>query len=159
MRNKWNVTVNGISHEVAFKPGVFRGKMIVDGTSTPIKSNNVFIRMFDVPVDLDGTIAHLTAIGNKVDLAVDGVYLNSKKEYVPFNNIPKWIYGVTGVLFVAGWALCGLMGILLGLISSMLIFRKSLSQKGKNLVPFSVVIAVICIILDLVLFFGFASML
>nr|WP_314461317.1 hypothetical protein [uncultured Clostridium sp.] len=158
MRNKWNVTVNGMNHEISFKTGVFKGKAVVDGVSTPVKNNSMFIRLFDVPINLDGTIVHLTAIGNKIDLAVDGVYLNSKKPYVPFENIPKWIYILSAVLFVGSWAMCGLMGIVLGLLSSTLIIGRSVTPQKKNLVPFSIGVAAVCIILDLVIVFGVALM-
>ena len=53
MRNKWNVTINGINHEISFKTGVFRGKAVVDGVSTPVKNNSMFIRLFDYPINLD----------------------------------------------------------------------------------------------------------
>lgn len=81
MKKKWNVIIGGNEHEIAFKPGAFRGKKIVDGVSTPIKSTSMFIRVFDEPIELEGKTLHLTAIGSKVDLAVDDVYLNSKKNH------------------------------------------------------------------------------
>lgn len=158
MRNKWNVTVNGITHEILFKTGVFKGKVVVDGVSTPVKNNSMFIRLFDVPINLDGTIVHLTAIGSKIDLAVDGVYLKSKKPYVPFENIPKWTYILSAILLVGGWAFCGLLGMVLGLLSSTLIISRSVTPQKKNLVPFSICVTTVCVILNLVILYGVALM-
>ncbi|GLB28326.1 hypothetical protein LAD12857_02490 [Lacrimispora amygdalina] len=158
MRNKWNVTVNGINHEISFKTGVFKGKAVVDGVSTPVKNNSMFIRLFDFPINLDGTTVHLTAIGNKIDLAVDGVYVNSKKPYVPFENIPKWAYLLSAILIVGGWASCGLIGMLLGLLSSTLIISRSVTPQRKNLVPFTIGVTAVCIILDLLITFGVVLM-
>ena len=76
MKNKWNVMIDGKEHEIKFKSGAFRGKKIVDGVSTPVKSKSMFIRVFDEPIELEGKTLHLTSIGSKVDLAVDDVYLN-----------------------------------------------------------------------------------
>lgn len=158
MKSKWNVTVNGVSHEIALKPGVFKAKAVVDGVSTPIKNKSLFIRLFDVPLDLDGTTVHLTAIGRKVDLAVEGVYLNSKAPYVPFENIPKWTYILSAILSLGGWAFCGLIGLCLGLLSSTLIISRSVNPQKKNLAVFSICVTGVCLLLDLIILFGVAMM-
>lgn len=158
MKSKWNVEVNGMNHEIAFKPGAFKAKVVVDGVTTPIKNNSLFIRLFDVPINLDGTIIHLTAIGRKVDLAVDGVYLNSKKPYVPFENIPKWTYILSAILSLGGWAFCGLIGLCLGLLSSTLIISRSITPQKKNLAVFSICVTGVCLLLDLIILFGVAMM-
>lgn len=158
MKNRWNVTVNGINHEIWFRTGFFKSKVFVDGVSTPVKSSNKFIRLFDVPVDLDGAIVRLTAIGNKVDLAVDEVYLNSKKPYVPFETIPKWVYILLTALYVGGYMMCGVLGFLLSFLASMLIIKRALTPEGKNLVLFSIVISAVCILLNLGIFIGVTLM-
>lgn len=156
MKNKWNVTVNGVNHEIAFKPGVFKAKAVVDGVSTPIKNQSRSIRLFDVPIDLDGTTVHLTAIGRKVDLAVDGVYLNSKKPYVPFENIPKWVYILSAFLTLGGWAFCGLVGFCLGVLSSTLIISRSVTPQKKELAVFSICVTGVFILLNMIILFGVA---
>ena len=130
----------------------------MDGISTPIKNKSLFIRLFDVPLDLDGTTVHLTAIGRKVDLAVDGVYLNSENPYVPFENIPKWTYILSAILSLGGWAFCGLFGLCLGLLSSTLIISRSVTPQKKNLAVFSICVTGICLLLDMMIFFGVAMM-
>jgi hypothetical protein len=158
MKSKWNVAVNGMIHEIAFKPGFFKAKAVVDGVSTPIKNKSLFIRLFDVPLDLDGNTVHLTAIGRKVDLAVDGVYLNSEKPYVPFENIPKWTYVLSAILSLGGWAFCGLIGLCLGLLSSTLIISRSVTPQKKNLAVFSICVTGVCLLLDMMILFGVAMM-
>ena len=91
MKNKWNVTIDGNQHEIIYTPGFIKGKRTVDGVGTIVQNTNWFMRLFDEAFEVDGKTLHLTAIGNKVDLAVDGIYMNSQKPYVPFKTVPSWI--------------------------------------------------------------------
>ncbi|EXG84153.1 hypothetical protein K413DRAFT_0866 [Clostridium sp. ASBs410] len=148
MRKKWNVIIDGNEHEIAFKPGAFRGKKIVDGVSTPIKSTSMFIRVFDEPIELEGKTLHLTAIGSKVDLAVDDVYLNSKKPYVPLNEIPRWAYGFTAAIIIIGWILSGLFGILVGTIGGVFVIKRSISPKHKSPMPSCLGVSALCVVIQ-----------
>lgn len=157
MKTKWNVTIDGRTHEIAFKPGVFKSRKVVDGVATPVKNTNWFIRLFDEPIELEGKTLHLTAIGSKVDLAVDDVYLNSKKPYVPLSNIPGWAHGFTIALIIIGWFLSGLFGILVGVLGGMFIIIKSISPKSKNPLGVCVAVLVLCIVVQaLMAFLGLA---
>ncbi|HBE84243.1 MAG TPA: hypothetical protein DDW53_00190 [Lachnoclostridium sp.] len=153
MKKKWNVMIDGKEHEIAFKPGVFRGKKVVDGVSTPIKSTSLFIRVFDEPVELEGKTLHLTAIGSKVDLAVDDVYLNSKKPYVPLNEIPRWAYGFTAAIIIIGWILCGLFGILVGTMGGVFVIKRSISPKHKSPMPSCLGVSVLCVVIQFLFLF------
>jgi hypothetical protein len=148
MKKKWNVIIDGNDHEIAFKPGAFRGKKIVDGVSTPIKSTSMFIRVFDEPIELEGKTLHLTAIGSKVDLAVDDVYLNSKKPYVPLNEIPRWAYGFTAAIIIIGWILSGLVGILVGTIGGVFVIKRSISPKHKSPMPSCLGVSALCVVIQ-----------
>ncbi|WP_312426457.1 hypothetical protein [Lacrimispora sp.] len=153
MKKKWNVIIDGNEHEIAFKPGVFRGKMVVDGVSAPIKSTSMFIRVFDEPIELEGKTLHLTAIGSKVDLAVDDIYLNSKKPYVPLNEIPRWAYGFTAAIIIIGWILCGLFGILVGTIGGVFVIKRSISPKHKSPMPSCLGVSVLCVVIQFLFLF------
>ncbi len=148
MKTKWNVTIDGRTHEVAFKPGVFKGRKVVDGVATPVKSMNWCIRLFDEPIELEGRTLHLTAIGAKVDLAVDDVYLNSKKPYVPLSNIPGWAHGFTIALIIIGFLLSGLFGTMVGLLGGMFIIFKSISSESKNPIGGCLGVLVLCIVIQ-----------
>ncbi len=153
MKKKWNVMIDGKEHEIAFKPGVFRGKKVVDGVSTPIKSTSLFIRVFDEPIELEGKTLHLTAIGSKVDLAVDDIYLNSKKPYVPLNEIPRWAYGFTAAIIIIGWILCGLFGILVGTMGGVFVIKRSISPKHKSPMPSCLGVSVLCVVIQFLFLF------
>lgn len=145
MKKKWNVTIDGRTHEIVYKGGSFKNQFFVDGEATKVKSTNWFIQVFDVPIELEGKTLHLTAIGAKVDLAVDDVYINSKKPYVPLSNIPGWINGLAIAVIIIGWFLSGLLGIVIGLLGGMFIMMQSISPKCKNPVPVSLAISALCI--------------
>ena len=158
MKNKWNVMIDGKEHEIKFKSGAFRGKKIVDGVSTPVKSKSMFMRAFDEPIELEGKTLHLTSIGSKVDLAVDDVYLNSKKPYVPLNEIPRWAYIITAAIIISGWVLSGLLGILVGTMGGVFVIKRSISPNLKNPMPSCLGVTALCVAIQvLLLFVGLAA--
>lgn len=150
---KWKVTIDGNTHEIAYKPGVLKRRKVVDGVSTPVKNTSWFIQLFDEPIELEGKTLHLTAIGSKVDLAVDDVYLNSKKPYVPLSSMPGWAHGFTIALIIIGWFLSGLFGILVGLFGGMFIIIKSISPKSRNPLAVCTAVLVLCIVIQALMFF------
>lgn len=153
MKNKWNVMIDGKEHEIMFKSGAFRGKRVVDGVSTPVKSTSLFIRVFDEPIELEGKTLHLTSIGSKVDLAVDGIYLNSKKPYVPLNEIPRWAYIFTAAIIIIGWILSGLFGILVGTMGGVFVIKRSISPKRNNPMPSCLGISALCVVIQVLFLF------
>ena len=153
MKKKWDVMIDDREHEIIFKPGAFRGKKIVDGVSTPVKSTSMFIRVFDEPIELEGKTLHLTAIGSKVDLAVDDVYLNSKKPYVPLNEIPRWAYGLTAAIIIIGWILSGLFGLLVGTMGGVFIIKRSISPIHKSPMPSCLGVSVLCVVIQFLCLF------
>jgi hypothetical protein len=108
----------------------------------------MFIRVFDEPIELEGKTLHLTAIGSKVDLAVDDVYLNSKKPYVPLNEIPRWAYGFTAAIIIIGWILSGLVGILVGTIGGVFVIKRSISPKHKSPMPSCLGVSALCVVIQ-----------
>ncbi|MEM1486316.1 hypothetical protein V6615_15855 [Oscillospiraceae bacterium PP1C4] len=143
-KSKWDVSVNGVNHEIAYKRGVFKASKVVDGEATKIKSKNAFIQLIDEPITIENKTMHLTAIGNKVDLAVDDVYLNSGKPYVPFGNIPGWANIMAIAVIIIGWFFAGIIGLLIGLFGAMFIFSKSISVDQKNPLPICLVVTILC---------------
>ena len=79
MTKKWEVTVNGINNVIEYKTG-FGAKILVNGQAYKVKSQNWFVMMVDYPITIDGTEFRVVAIGNKVDLAVNGVYHYGKHQ-------------------------------------------------------------------------------
>lgn len=141
MAKKWTVEVDGSAHEVRYQKGLFKSKIIVDGAETPVKSKSAFIQLIDEPISIGSKTLHLTAIGAKIDLAADGVYLNSGKPYVSLSKIPGWATVITILLLIFGWFMGGLIGLVLGLLGGMIVLSNSLTLGKGNPLPLCLVIA------------------
>lgn len=98
-KDKWVVEVDGVQHTIEYK-AFFRVKLIVDGKEEILKSNNPIMILIDKVIKLGSKEVHFVIMGSKADLAVDGVYLNSKKEYVPLEKIPKWTWIFVGACII-----------------------------------------------------------
>ncbi|MCI8416856.1 MAG: hypothetical protein HFI33_05030 [Lachnospiraceae bacterium] len=101
MRKVWNVTVNGTEHKIEYKTG-WGSKLLVDGATYKLKSQNPFIVLIDCPIVIDGAEIRIVAIGNKVDLAVNGVYQSNQEKYIPVRNVPGLGQCTVG-LKLCGW--------------------------------------------------------
>ncbi|WP_231887419.1 hypothetical protein [Paenibacillus jamilae] len=72
---KWNVEDQGTQYTIEYKRGFNGGKVIVNGSEQKVKSQNVFLNLIDFPIRLKEKAVNVVVIGNKADLAVDGIYL------------------------------------------------------------------------------------
>lgn len=132
MSKKWNVTVDGVAHELSYGKKFWSGKLfvIVDGEKTEMKRTN-FSENFtglDKPFNIGEKECRFVAIGNKIDIAIDGVYLDSKKQYVPLEKMPNWNW-VFIALFIALpiMTLGGALPIALAILGIALCVRVSIS--------------------------------
>lgn len=134
MRN-WNVTTpDGVNHTIQYKAGFGGPKVVVDGTAYKAKSSNWFINIVDYAINFGSFECRLVVIGNKMDLAINGVYQGSGKPYEPVNNVPSWIWVLVGFSVIGGWFFCGLFGLLLGVIFSSVYIRLALEKKTGALI-------------------------
>ncbi len=146
----WTVTVNGEPHEVGIKFGIFRATVHVDGERRPAKSKNQFVRVIDEDVSVDGKDIRLMAMGNHVDVAVDGVYLKSGKPYVPMSQIPLWATVMIPVLMATGLLLFGVLGFVLGMLAGVFALHQSLPVSGKSRLPLCGTIYAAVLVIQLV---------
>lgn len=131
MRKTWDVNVNGVAHTVEYKTGFGGPKILVNGQSYRAKSQNWFIIMVDYPIQIDGAELRVVAVGNKVDLAVNGVYLGSGEQYQPLHKTPALSYVFLGISCVGGYFLCSTLGLLIGILFGSLCYIR-LGLKGKT---------------------------
>lgn len=129
MKKTWDVNVNGTMHTIEYKAGV-GAKIIVNGSAYKAKSQNWFVNMIDYPIQIDGAELRMVAIGNKVDLAVNGTYLGSQEPYQPLHKVPTLSNVLLGVSVVGGFFLCGVIGMLIGILFGTLYVK--LGLKGKT---------------------------
>ena len=127
MKRTWEVTAEDGKHTIQYKSG-FGCKIIVDGQVFKVKSSNWFIQLIDYAIDFGVTQCRLVAIGNKIDLAVNGIYLGSKKPYEPINNTPSWVYVLVGLSVLGGYFWGGLLCMLIGLLFSMLYIQNGIKR-------------------------------
>lgn len=147
MKKTWNVNVNGTVHTVEYKAG-FGAKVLVNGQTYKVKSQNWFINMIDYPIQIDDAQLHVVAIGNKVDLAVNGIYLGSGEDYKPLDKMPSFVNVFIGISCIGGLLLNGVLSMCIGILFSALYVKQGLKQNTKGVVGAFVG----CTLIQLVLF-------
>lgn len=152
MTKKWEVTVNGINNVIEYKTG-FGAKILVNGQAYKVKSQNWFVMMVDYPITIDGTEFRVVAIGNKVDLAVNGVYQDSGEQYQPLRKIPTMCNVFLGISCIAGFLLCGWIGLLIGILFGTVYVKQGLADKTGNVVGAFIGCTVIQIIITVIVVF------
>lgn len=129
MKKNWDVNVNGVVHTIEYRNGWGMPKIIVNGQTYRAKSQNWFILMIDYPIQIDGAELRVVAIGNKVNLAVNGVYLESNEPYEPLHKVPVISNVFLGISCIGGYFLCALVGLLLGILFGIGYIRLGLKEK------------------------------
>lgn len=135
MAKSWTVLVDGSPHEIGIKKGLFKCKITVDGAERQVKSRSTVIRLIDEPIVIGSKTLNLTVIGGKVDLAVDGFYLNSAKPYIPLSNIPGWATTTMLILTIFGWLVAGPISCSIGVLGGVSVVSNSLAPGGKSRLP------------------------
>ncbi len=131
MKKKWEVDCDGVRHTVEYKTS-FGTKVIVDGQPNKVKSSNWFLNMIDYAFNFGETQCHLTVIGTKSDLAVNGVYQGSGESYEPLSNTPAWVYGMLAVNIIGPFVIGGgLLGALIGILFGTMYTQNALRKKTR----------------------------
>lgn len=154
MKKEWNVTDSmGTVHKVQCNMGGFGGnKIIVDNDTYKFKSSNWFIMLLDYRIDLPGIVCNVVIIGNKMRLAVNGVFLDDGTPYEPVSKAPAWVWILVAVSCIGGWFFSGLIGMCIGIIFSVFAVQKALQKKtGLAIVLFAVSIVISILIYFLVM--------
>ncbi len=129
MKKTWQVAVNGVEHTIGYKTGMGGAKVIVDEETFKVKSQNWFVMMVDYPIEIDGTEVRVVVIGGKADLAVNGVYRESGEAYQPLHKVPAVSHVFLGISCIAGFLLCGWLGLAIGILFGTIYIRKGLAGK------------------------------
>ncbi|MBE6071555.1 MAG: hypothetical protein E7208_06305 [Clostridium butyricum] len=154
MKKKWEVEVDGVKHEIQYKPS-FGKKIIVDGETYKVKSSNWFINVIDYAINFGNTECKLVVIGNKADLAVNGTFLGTSKPYEPVSSIPSWIWVLVGISTLGGMLWAGILSLLIGLLMSTFYIQFGLQKKNNA----TIICFAGCTILQLALGFAAAALL
>lgn len=149
MKKEWNVTDNtGNVHKIQCNLGSLGGnKIFVDNDAYKYKSSNWFINIVDYQINLPGTVCNVVIVGNKIRLAVNGVYLDDGSQYEPVSNIPTWVWVLVAVSCIAGLFLSGFIGMVIGAIFSLLMVNAVLKKKTST----AITLFVLSIVLEALL--------
>lgn len=148
MKKQWEVNVDGVKHVIGYQAG-FGIKIFIDGELHKAKSANWFINMVDYSITFGNEECRLVAVGNKVDLAVNGTYLGSGEAYKPLSNTPAWVYVLAGISILGGYILSGLISLLVGVLMSVLYVKMSLDKKTGAVIA----LFVGCTVIQVIVFF------
>ena len=138
MKKSWSFTdMYGKEHSIEYKNG-FGLKLIVDGTKYKLKSQNWWVNVIDYSIEIAGTDIRLVAIGNKVDVAINGVYIGSGERYVPVQaNTPAWV----------GFLLNSALGVVIAVAFSTFYINFAIAGKKGKVIAFFLIWVVIQAIL------------
>lgn len=148
MKKSWSFTdMYGKQHSIEYKNG-FGLKLIVDGTTYKLKSQNWFVNVIDYSIEIAGSDIRLVAIGNKADVAINGVYIGSGERYVPVQaNTPAWVWVLVGISAVVGFLLNSALGVLVAVCFSTFYINYAISGKRGKVIAIFLVWVVIQAIL------------
>lgn len=127
---KWEVEADGVRHEIQYKKNLTKNIITVDGDTYKVKSANAFINVLDYGISFGSTDCKLVVIGNKIDLAVNGIFIGSNKPYEPVGNVAPWIWVFVGISTLGGLLLAGIFGLLVGILMSTLYIQFGMKKKN-----------------------------
>ncbi len=156
MTKTWSVTDSmGNNHQITFQKGFGGTKCIVDGDTYKMKSKNWVIWMADHQISIPGAECNLVVIGNKVRLAVNGTYLEDGTPYEPIRNIPAWVNVLAAIDAFGGYFLCGILGLAIGVVASLLGYKMILSKKTGA----TAAILIVALVLEIIVMFVVSTLL
>lgn len=133
---QWSVNIDGANYQITFTPNQWSGKhkLEVNGKQVELQKSpfQTFTGM-DRPLKLGNKECRFVIIGNMVDIAVDGAYIESKKPYVPLKSIPwwSWIF-VFACIAIPIVALGGALPVVIAMFGAIYCVRVSVSPYTKT---------------------------
>ncbi len=127
---QWSIHMEGNTHSVQFQQDIWWGKhkLMVNGQQVQLKKPSGLQALvgLDMPIDLGGKECRFVLLGNRPDIAVDGVYIDSKQPYTGLKGMPwwAWIFVILCAL-IPVVALGGAIPAALGAVGALLCLRVS----------------------------------
>nr|WP_319489335.1 hypothetical protein [uncultured Caproiciproducens sp.] len=157
----WSYIVDNKSYQISFIPNQWSGKHKLTVNGEEIKLDRKPFQSFaglDQPINFGGKEARFVLIGNKVDIAIDGKYLSSRKAYMPLKSIPGWVWiFVVACALIPIVALGGAIPALLGVAGAIAILRVAILPKMKTGIKLFIYFFIT--IVDWAVFISFISLL
>lgn len=133
---KWNLDIDGSTYTVTFQLGGPNGPwaLKVNDEAVPIeREHHKSLIVVERPFLISKKECVFVFVGKKADIAVDGVYIDSKKPYIPSEGVPWWNW-----LFAAACMAIpvvssgGFQPIVIGLLGAFFCLRASISPFLKT---------------------------
>ncbi|MBU1145382.1 MAG: hypothetical protein KJ971_05965 [Firmicutes bacterium] len=140
MKKEWNLKIGENEHKFEFIPNHFTGKpkFFIDGEERRLATSfkTSFLGL-DTSFSIEDQIIHLVVSGNKADIAVDKVFVDSKKPYIPLKKLPimGWVF-ISACFAIPIVALGGLVPTLIGLGGAIFCARLSGSPYINPIIKF-----------------------
>lgn len=125
----WKTSFLGEISEITVEFHNFTGKhkLFVDGKELSL--NHTFktkLTGLDYGFKVNEKKVRLVFKGNKADLAIDGYFMDSKKEYIPLMEMPNWIWiFIIGCLAIPFYTLGGAVPAVIGMLGAILCAKVS----------------------------------
>ncbi len=133
----WVLTVEDMTYTIDYDPRTLSGRKVVIINGMPVNLKLTFFTRYaglDQTIGVGGKKANFVLINGKADLAVDGYYLDSKKEYIPLLGVPKWVWiFVLACAAIPIYTLGGAIPALIGFSGIMICIKLSVSRKLNTL--------------------------
>ena len=138
---EWESSVDGKNYKFAYQKVKGGHELDANGVKQTIKAGPRSVLLgFDEGFDLDGRPARLVLENKEPDVAVDGVYLRSGKEYV---QAPMWVlvFAIACLVLVfIGGVIGGVIGIL-GSMACVAVAKRPMATPVRMLICLGISIA------------------
>ncbi len=137
---EWKINIDGTEHNVSFTQNIWSGKitLVIDDRYVELKRKPMqAILGLDQAIKIGGHECRLVVIGNKADIAVDDIYVDSKEPYMPLEGMPKWNW-----IFIIACALLpicfvgGVIPVLIAVLGIVFCMRISITPNMSLLIRF-----------------------
>ncbi len=115
LKKEWAITTADGSIHTINRKGSWA---LIDGQKEKMRSKSWFIQLYDHEFHVGGSTCRVVVIGRKCDLAIDGVFVDSKQPYEPVGTVPTYATVLSIISCIVGFLMNKWLGALIGALLS-----------------------------------------
>lgn len=101
MKNQiWTTRIDNIDYDIEYSRNFFKKRLLVNKIPVKLESSKTFGITRETTFKLGDKIAILVSIDNNSDIAIDGIYLNSREKYIQVKYMPYWNFLFLGLILL-----------------------------------------------------------
>lgn len=135
-RKEWNLEIEGNMYNVVLERSMWLGKIKIYINEVEQGIINVPFQTYkglDHPIYIGGKECRLVILGNMADIVMDGILVDSGKQYIPFLKTPLWTWiFIVGSLAIPVVNQGGLIPAALGILGAVYCIRIGVSPYMKT---------------------------